>query len=203
MKLKPILIDLPMPITTTRLLLRPPQLGDGKVVNAAVLESFDELKRWMPWAQQKPTIEASEEFVREAAANWILKRSAEPWLPLFIFDKDSGNFIGCISFLRINWEVPCLELGYWLRNICVGQGFVTEAASALTQYAIKQMGVRRIEIRCDVANIRSKGIPEKLGYHLEATLQSNRIDLSTGEVGDTLLYVRHNVTGMTTFMAEW
>ena len=37
--MNPILIDLPMPITTPRLLIRPPRLGDGIVVNAAIIES--------------------------------------------------------------------------------------------------------------------------------------------------------------------
>lgn len=203
MSLKPILIDLPTPVTTTRLLLRPPKPGDGKALNAAVLESFEELKQWMPWAQHKPSLEESEEFVRKAAANWILKRSKEPWLSFFIFDKDNSNFVGAIGFHHINWNIPCLELGYWLRNMCVGQGFITEAASALTEYAIKQMGVKRIEIRCDLANVKSRGIPEKLGYHLEATLKGNKLNLTTNELGDTLLFVRHNLENMPTFIAEW
>lgn len=39
--MKPILLDLPMPIITPRLLLRPPQPGDGIALNAAVSESYD------------------------------------------------------------------------------------------------------------------------------------------------------------------
>jgi len=73
--MKPILLDLPTPIITPRLILRPPQIGDGIIVNEAVLESFDELKQSMPWAKEKPSVEISEEFVRRAAENWILKRN--------------------------------------------------------------------------------------------------------------------------------
>jgi hypothetical protein len=39
--IKPILIDLPMPIITSRLLIRPPQIGDGVALNAAIIESFN------------------------------------------------------------------------------------------------------------------------------------------------------------------
>lgn len=63
-EIKPILLDLPMPITTPRLLLRPPQIGDGAIINAAVLETFDLLHPIMPWAQAKPTVDESEEYVR-------------------------------------------------------------------------------------------------------------------------------------------
>ncbi len=51
--MNPILIDLPMPITTSRLLIRPPQLGDGIAVNAAILESYDVLYEFMDWAKKK------------------------------------------------------------------------------------------------------------------------------------------------------
>ena len=73
--MKPILLDLPMPITTPRLLLRPPQLGDGVVLNAAVLKSYDNIRHAMPWAKERPSLEESEEFVRQSAANWILKKN--------------------------------------------------------------------------------------------------------------------------------
>lgn len=91
--MKPILFDLPVPIITPRLILRPPQIGDGVVVNESVLESFAVLNEFMPWAKEKPSIGESEEFVRQAAANWILKNNDEPYLPLFIFDRHSNQFI--------------------------------------------------------------------------------------------------------------
>ena len=76
--MKPILLDLPMPIITPRLLIRPPQLGDGAAVNAAILESYDMLRQFMDWAKTKPSVEETEEHIRLAAANWILKKSEEP-----------------------------------------------------------------------------------------------------------------------------
>jgi ribosomal-protein-serine acetyltransferase len=72
--MKSILIDFPMPITTPRIFLRPPQLGDGVTLNEAVLESFDNIRHTMPWAKEKPSLDESEEFVRQSAANWILKK---------------------------------------------------------------------------------------------------------------------------------
>ena len=35
--------DFPMPITTDRLIIRPTQATDAKIINEAILESFDEL----------------------------------------------------------------------------------------------------------------------------------------------------------------
>ena len=73
----PILHDLPMPITTRRLLLRPPQPGDGVLLNPAVIESFDNILHTLPWAKEKPSLDKSEEFVRQAAANNLCPRYSD------------------------------------------------------------------------------------------------------------------------------
>lgn len=49
--LNPVLIDVPMPIRTPRLLIRPKQLGDGAITSAAVIENWEELHKWMRWAE--------------------------------------------------------------------------------------------------------------------------------------------------------
>jgi RimJ/RimL family protein N-acetyltransferase len=201
--MKPILLNLARRIITQRLIIRPPEVGDGAIVNAAILETFDKLHKVMPWASTKPTIEESEEYVRQAAANWILKKDEEPYLPLFMFDKDNNQFVGGTGFHHINWEVPCLEVGYWIRDSYSGKGLVTEAMNALTRYAISQLAVKRIEIRCDRLNLQSKKIPERLGYQLEATLTSNRISVISGKISDTLVFVRHNLDKLPDLSVSW
>ena len=46
-----VLIDVPMPIRTPRLTIRPKQLGDGAITSVAVAETWEELNRWMRWAE--------------------------------------------------------------------------------------------------------------------------------------------------------
>jgi RimJ/RimL family protein N-acetyltransferase len=201
--MKPILLDLPMPIKTPRLILRPPKIGDGAAVNAAILESISDLRRFMPWAKDKPSVSESEEFVRQAVANWILKKNEEPYLPLFIFDRTTEEFIGGTGYHHIDWDVPCIEMGYWIKNSRSGQGLMTEAVNALTRYAFKQLDVKRITITCDANNIRSKKIPERLNYPLEATLKSNRINLDNGKLSDTLIYAKFDLQGLPELDVIW
>ena len=189
------LLNLPMPITTSRLLLRPPQIGDGAIVNAAIVESFNELRQFMPWAQVLPTVDQTEEYVRQAAANWIVKKNEEPYLPLLIFDRQIGELIGNTGFHHFDWDIPCLETGYWLRTSRTGQGLMTEAVNAQTRYAFEQLKVKRIAITCDTANVRSKNIPERLGFQLEGTLKNNRLTVD-GSVSDTLVFARYNLDGL-------
>ena len=65
----PILRDFPDAFETEQLLSRSPLPGDAAEVYAAVGESLEELKPWMPWARQKLTVE--EENLRRARAAFL------------------------------------------------------------------------------------------------------------------------------------
>lgn len=192
-----------MPIITPRLLIRPPQIGDGCTVNAAISESFDVLHQFVDWAKTKPSIEETEEHIRLATANWILKNNEEPWLELYIFDRQSGDFIGGTGFHHMNWDIPLVETGYWIRTSYSSQGLMTEAINALTQYAFKQMAVKRIAITCDIENARSQKIAERLNYTLEGILKSHRKKPITGEISDTMVYAKYNVENLPALSVEW
>lgn len=194
--MKPILLDFPMPIQTKRLLLRPPVLGDGAIINPAVLESYDDLKLTMPWAKTKPSIEESEEFVRQAAANWITKSNEEPYLPLFIFTTDNMEFVGSTGYHNIEWDIPSFEIGYWIKSSCRKQGFMTEAVNELTRYAFLELHAKRVQITCDVSNFPSKQIPERLGYTLEGTLKNHRLNPANDSLSDTLIYAIYNLESL-------
>lgn len=200
--MRPILLNFPMPITTPRLILRPPQLNDGVLVNEAILESWKEISQTMQWAKEKPSVDDSEEQVRKAAANWILKHNEEPYLQLFIFNRSNNRFIGGTGYHHFDWSVPCIETGYWIRSSCAGQGFMTEAVNAVTQYAFRELRVKRIAITCDADNLRSKKIPGRLGYQYEALLKANRLKV-TGEVSDTLIFARYNLDAIPTMVVTW
>ena len=193
----------PMPITTPRLLIRPPQIGDEHAVNAAILESYDLLHEFMDWANTKPSLKNMETYIQEAVANWIAKKNDEPYLPLFMFDKVSGVFIGATGYHHYTWTVPCLEIGYWIRSSYLGRGLMTEAINALTQYAFKQLAVKRIAITCDVDNIRSKKIPERLHYTLEGRLKYHRRKPISGELSDTLVFAKYNLDNLPALSVRW
>lgn len=201
--MKPILIDLPMPILTPRLLIRPPQMGDGITLNEAVIESFETLSQFMDWAKEKPTVEDSEEQVRLCAANWLLKKSEEPWLQLLIFSRENNRLIGATSFHHIMWEVPSAETGYWVRVACERRGYMTEALNAIAQYAFKEMKVKRLGITCDVNNTRSKKLAERLGFVLEGKLKASRREPLTAKISDTLIYARYNLIGLPDLTVSW
>lgn len=201
--MKPLLFDFPMPIHTTRLMLRPPIVGDGKTVNDAVIASYESLRLYTSWAQTLPSLEKSEEFVKMAADNWILKKNQSPYLPLFIFKLDTKEFIGATDFHNLHWDIPAFETGYWIHSQYQNQGYMTEAINGLTRYAFLQLNAKRFEIRCDITNTRSQRIPERLRFNLEATLKNNRLIPDSNKPSSTLIYARSNADNLPDLFVDW
>jgi ribosomal-protein-serine acetyltransferase len=202
--MKPILIDMPLPITTPRIILRAPTHGDGKELNDALAESFIEIYPWMPWARSNTTTEQSEEFARQAEANWILKNNKALGLVLFLCARENPERVmGVVALHEFDWSIPCMELGYWMRTSYAGKGYMLEAVNAVTQYAFKHIKVKRLEIRSDPRNAKSVKIAQRLKYTLEARLKEHHIDHVTGNLADTLIFVRHNLNGLPALQVEW
>lgn len=195
--------DFPMPIITPRLLIRPPEMHDVSSLNTAILDSWDSLHEFMDWAREKPDMTESERHIRESILNWSAKRQDEPWLPLFVFDKQTDNFIGATGYHHYNWDVPCIECGYWLNQKYSGKGLMTEAINAITQYAFRQLGVKRIAITCSIDNVRSRKIPERLHYVLEGVLKANRLKPGSREVTDTLVFAKYSLDNLPSLYVTW
>jgi RimJ/RimL family protein N-acetyltransferase len=174
----------PTPILTERLILRAPKPTDALELNAAVLETFEQLQRWMPWAQTPPSLADSVEVCTRMADRWQEMTD----FPLFGFHSETGHFVLGSGCHRFNREVPSMEIGYWCRRSEQGKGFVQEAVHAITSAGF-EWGMRRIEIRCDSDNDKSRAVAERCGFALEAELKNARRNMR-GELGNTLIFVK-------------
>jgi RimJ/RimL family protein N-acetyltransferase len=169
----PLLIEVPDRLETERLVLRCPRAGDGPALNAAVCSSLDTLRPWVPWAREAPSVEASEAYCRRMHAQFILRED----LVLLIFEKGSegprGPVLGALGLHRIDWTLRTFELGYWRRTGLDGLGVVSESVVALSRMVFDRLLARRIEIRMDDANERSRRVAERAGYTCEGVLRLN------------------------------
>jgi RimJ/RimL family protein N-acetyltransferase len=55
------------------------------------------------------------------------------------------------------------EIGYWLHAAYTGRGLATRAAAMLVAEAWR-VGAAYVMIRHDEANVRSRAVPERLGF---------------------------------------
>jgi RimJ/RimL family protein N-acetyltransferase len=141
--------------------LRRHQPGDVDALHAVIEESRDHLLPFMPWAAQPRTDTAT--FVANVAEGWT---SGENYNYLVTEPGADGNderLLGGCGLHR-RGEPATIEIGYWLRPDAVGRGVMTAAAGVLRDAAFALDGISRVEIRCDVANVRSAAIPRRLGF---------------------------------------
>ncbi|MGR9527495.1 GNAT family N-acetyltransferase (plasmid) [Priestia megaterium] len=184
--MNPLLLDFPTEFYTERLFVRMPLPGDGKVVAQAINESIEELKPWMPFAQNKQTVEEAETNIRKSHAQFLQRED----LRLLIFLKETGEFIGSSGLHRMNWNVPKFEIGYWINSPFSKKGYMTEAVEGIINFALKELGAKRLEIRCDSNNVKSRAIPEKLGFKLEGILENDDVAANGVDLRDTCIYAK-------------
>lgn len=185
----PLLIEFPHEFETERLHIRMPLPGDGNIVFNSVQASLPELKPWMPFAHYGQSEEATEANIREAHINFLKRED----LRLLVFLKETGQLVCSSGLHRINWQVPKFEVGYWADSRFTGNGYVTEAVTGITNFAFTELKARRMEIRCDSRNLKSRAIPERIGYKLEGILQNEDTAVDRPELRDTCIYAKVSV----------
>jgi RimJ/RimL family protein N-acetyltransferase len=154
---------------------------------AAVNESLDHLRPWMPWAQEPATDASIGEFLAGASEQW----HAGTEFQFCIRSEGGERIIGCCG-LHDRVGPGVLEIGYWVRSGHLRHGVATEAARLLTEAALSLTEVLRTEIHVDEANEFSMKIPPKVGYRLDRT--ESREPESPARTGRTSIWVRDSGT---------
>jgi RimJ/RimL family protein N-acetyltransferase len=139
-------------------------------------------------------IDVSEEDVKA----WLERQRAE-WeaRTLFLFglwEKAKGVYIGECYLADPDWEVPRIEIGYFLAREFTGHGYATEAVKATIRYAFEQLKVLRIDLRCAADNTGSIQVAERCGFTREGCFRQHHRK-KDGTLVDTLWY------GL--LLAEW
>ncbi len=185
----PVLIDIPERLEGERTVLLAPRTGSGAEMAVVVAQSISHLRPWMPWAQEAPTAESSELVVRRMQADFIARRDLCFHIYARRADGSPGRLLGGTGLHRMDWTVRKFEIGYWIRPEAAGQGHVSEAVRLLTALAFDALAARRVEIRCDPHNTRSRAVAERCGFELEGILRKEALGVD-GHPRDTCVYSR-------------
>lgn len=194
----PILIDIPMPIVTPRLLIRNVLPGDGAAMHEIKVESFDELKKWMPWAKLGVgTVDDAEKVIRTNHAKYILRED----MMMAAFTHD-GRLVSMCGLHRFDWTFRAFEIGYYVRTSEHNKGYATELANALTRFAFGALDARRVIICAATANAASRRVIEKLEYGLESLVKADAV-LPDGTVTGHANYVRYDTVDLPSLDVRW
>jgi RimJ/RimL family protein N-acetyltransferase len=181
------------------LVLRRMRAGDAGDIAAAVGESLDHLRPWMPWATKEAADHRSQ-LARISEADELWQAGTDYIYAIFAGGSDAGSgsagvgvvagrdgaLVGTIGLHR-KAGAHSAEIGYWIGAEHTRRGYGTAAARAVTSMAEMLPGVRQVEIQCDEANVASAGIPRKIGYRLDRI--ENHEPEAPGERGRRMIWV--------------
>ncbi len=108
------------------------------------------------------------------AAEWVAAALIEfgqgTRLETGVFRGDT--LLGMIALHGIDRRRLSAGIDYGMDDRYRNQGIMTQACQALVSYAYTEVGLNRLQICADMANLPSLRVPEKLGFKLEGVLRS-------------------------------
>lgn len=167
-------------LETDRLILRDFRLEDTVPVHAYA--SDPEVTQYMPWGPNSPEDTAA--FIARALEQQATWPRLDLGLALEL--KAEGQVVGSIALHLRDIPHATVEMGYVLRQDLWGQGLVSEAARAMFALGFERLDLHRIVASCDVRNVGSYRVMEKLGMRREGLLREDR--LVRGAWRDTYIY---------------
>jgi RimJ/RimL family protein N-acetyltransferase len=97
-----------------------------------------------------------------------------------------ATFLGWCGLTRWNPDYRSLSMGYCFDRAAWGQGYATEAARSVIQWAFDSLDANRLQAETDTRNVASARVLEKLGFIREGTLREDCA--VNGEVSDSWVY---------------
>ena len=146
---------------TSRLVARPATSADAQVIFDSYA-SDHAVAKYMTW---KPHLGVDDTvtFLQRCERVWS-EGSAFPWT---LWLAESGEFAGLIE---IRVHANSVGLGYALARRWWRQGLTTEAVMSVTHWALAQPEIYRVWATCDVENVASARLLERVGMQREGVL---------------------------------
>ena len=147
---------------TARLLPRPAAVADAEIVFAEYA-SDPQVAKYMTWTPHRSVADTAE-FLTRCERVWS-DGSAYPWT---LWRKQDDAFVG---LLEIRVAAGAVDLGYALVRRCWHHGLMTEALTPIAQWALAQPAIHRVWAVCDVENVASARVLERIGLEREGILR--------------------------------
>lgn len=123
------------------------------------IASDDEMRDLIKNETDEEMKEAYGEMLESCIANPDLREWYAAWL---VFLPD-GERVGDLCFKGLSSD-GVVEIGYGFIPEHWGKGYATEAVGAMTEWALKQPGVKFVEAETDENNIASQKVLKKCGF---------------------------------------
>jgi RimJ/RimL family protein N-acetyltransferase len=145
------------------LMLRPWETSDAPTFLSAYQD--EEIRRWHT---RRPSSESRvrewfdayrQNWERETGGHWAVAR-------------EDGEVLGRIALGSVNFDEGIAGVGYWVLPAARGAGVAAHALSALSAWALDEIGFHRLHLDHSTRNHASCRVATKSGFLLEGTKRS-------------------------------
>jgi RimJ/RimL family protein N-acetyltransferase len=109
-------------------------------------------------------------------------------VPFAIVLKETGETIGCTTYMDIRPQHDGLEIGMtWIGRAHQRTGVNTECKLLLLTHAFEKIGCARVQLKTDLRNVQSQAAIERIGGVKEGVLRKHMI-MPDGFLRETVMY---------------
>jgi ribosomal-protein-alanine N-acetyltransferase len=173
-----------MQLKTKRLILRQPRKSDWKDVVDGINE-YDVARMLFstPFPYNKKD---ADNFIAKKIKQW--KEKPQKDYQFFLELKSNKKVIGAMGLSKIDYQSGVAETGSWINKKYWRNGYITEAKTAVNDFAFNKIKLRRLFSSVFKDNKASNATQKKMGYKLEGTQRKAKKDLALGKIHDVNMY---------------
>lgn len=154
-------------LTTDTFLIDELKAKDAPHLSQMMIANKKRFTRFFPMTlAQNLSKEASEAFI-------LLKNIEMEYKSEFTFalrEREQQNVVGLLILKEIDWKALQGEIAYCIDHNYEGRGWTSIAVSALSQFALNKLGLRKLQILVHRSNKASIRVAMKSGYLWQRTL---------------------------------
>ncbi|MBS6593976.1 MAG: GNAT family N-acetyltransferase [Odoribacter splanchnicus] len=161
--------------------IREATLADAAIIWQTIYDNRVYLRTWLPFVDGLKEVADEEAFLNEQLALPYADRN-------IVFVIGQGHELcGLVGFVITDNINHRTEIGYWLIPEYQGRGIMTRCVRHLCEWAVSELGMNSIRIRCAAGNAPSNAIPRRLGFTLEGVEREGEL-MADGQYVDLNVY---------------
>lgn len=158
-----------LPILTPRLIIDLPSMDMLDEIQAAKVEIWPELQKWMSWSTpDQKAIEPLKEYFQSASTPELTNG-----FPLIGRCRETDQYVVSTGLHPVEGKENEFSTGYWVAKNMQGKGLATEATNAVLRYAFDIIGVDKMHICYYEGNEASLRVIKKLDFTATETLKNH------------------------------
>lgn len=151
---------------TSRIQLRLIDHCDTDKLFSLIDSNRDHLRTWHSWVDAVLSRDDADRMI----SRWKQQNANnQGFCSGILFD---GQLCGVLHHLNVDWQNRWTALSYWLDAAHQGRGIMTLCCRVLIVHAFAAWNFNRVTIECATENVRSRAIPERLGFKLEGIVRA-------------------------------